>query len=80
MVVVHVVGFCSGICRNIIKISHKSKYNSDYYTEPSGRGRFAKKAIAKCTKEVEFSFNMFRQIDGVAMESPLGPVLANVFM
>ena len=34
------------------------------------------------TSGVEFSFNdvMFRQIDGVAMGSPLGQVLANIFV
>ena len=34
------------------------------------------------TNEVEFSFNnvIYRQIDGVAMGSPLGPALANVFV
>ena len=34
------------------------------------------------TSEVEFSFNgeMYRQIDGVAMGSPLGPTLANIFV
>ena len=34
------------------------------------------------TTSVEFSFNniMYRQIDGVAMGSPLGPTLANIFV
>ena len=34
------------------------------------------------TEEVEFSFNntLNRQIDGIAMGSPLGPTLANIFM
>ena len=33
------------------------------------------------TTSVEFSFNniMYRQIDGIAMGSPLGPALANIF-
>ena len=34
------------------------------------------------TTSVEFSFNnsMYRQIDGVAMGSPFGPTLANIFV
>ena len=34
------------------------------------------------TSSVEFSFNnnMHQQIDGVAMSSPLGPALANIFV
>ena len=34
------------------------------------------------TSSVEFSFNdtMYRKTDGVAMESPLSPALANIFV
>ena len=38
--------------------------------------------MRKATSAIEFSFNgeMYRQKDGVAMGSPLGPTLANIFM
>ena len=41
-----------------------------------------KKLITKATKEVEFSFDnkMYKQVDGIAMGSPLGPTLANIFV
>ena len=41
-----------------------------------------KKLLLKATTEVEFSFDnvMYRQIDGVAMGSPLGLVLDNIFV
>ena len=35
-----------------------------------------------CTKELHFSFNekLYKQVDGVVMGNPLGPVIANIFM
>ena len=41
-----------------------------------------KKLLLKATRGVEFSYNekMYRQKDEVAMGSPLGPVLASIFL
>ncbi|CAH8643572.1 unnamed protein product [Schistosoma mattheei] len=41
-----------------------------------------KKLLLMCTTDVQFQFNntIYRQIDGVAMGSPLGPILADIFM
>ena len=38
--------------------------------------------LMKCTSNVQFKFNgnFYRQTDGVAMGSPLGPLLADIFM
>ena len=41
-----------------------------------------KELITPCTMNIQFQFNneLYKQIDGVAMGSPLGPLLADVFM
>ena len=41
-----------------------------------------KQLLELCTKEINFTFDekIYQQVDGVCMGSPLGPVLANVFM
>ena len=49
---------------------------------PSLSEKSFRRLMLMVTSGVEFSFDgvMFRQIDGVAMGSPLGPVLANIFV
>ena len=41
-----------------------------------------KELLLLCTKHVHFTFNgdIYIQLDAVAMGSPLGPLLADVFM
>ena len=41
-----------------------------------------KMLLQLCTKELHFSFNgkIYKQVDGVVMGNPLGPVIANIFM
>ena len=41
-----------------------------------------KSLILICTKNIQFSFNnkLYFQCDGVAMGSPLGPMLADIFV
>ena len=41
-----------------------------------------KTLLELCTKDMHFAFDgkIYRQVDGVAMGSPLGPVIANIFM
>ena len=64
-----------------IDICVNQLYNSDLQ-KPALTEKSFRKLIQKVTAGVEFSFNdiMYQQVDGVAMGSPLGPVLANIFV
>ena len=64
-----------------INICAQELYHSDL-EKPKIKEESFKELIKKVTTGVEFSFDdvMYRQVDGVAMGSPLGPVLANIFV
>ena len=62
-------------------------YADALYCDDSDAQSFISKAVfiklmKSVTSGVEFSFNdiMYKQTDGVAMGSPLGPTLANIFV
>ena len=57
-------------------------YEDDRIVPPTLPKDIFVQLMTAATACVEFSFNniMFRQIDGVAMGSPLGPTLANIFV
>ena len=65
-----------------LEICLDTLYRDPEISKPTIPEKILKKLLVKTTTEVEFSFDgtMYRQIDGVAMGSPLGPVLANIFM
>ena len=65
------------ICADALYRNDDIETEFETLTEPSFR-----KLMEMVTSGVEFSFNglMYRQVDGVAMGSPLGPPLANIFV
>ena len=65
-----------------LKICLETLYRDADVPKPSIPEDILEKLLLKATKDVEFSFDgvMYRQIDGIAMGSPLGPTLANIFV
>ena len=61
----------------ILKRIHEDKVN-----DTTLRKRITKKLnIDSCTKiEISFNSKIYKQIDGISMGSPLGPVLVNIIM
>ena len=64
-----------------IGICIDSLYKDDENTPKIPKDVF-RNLLTVATKELFFMFNnkFYKQIDGVAMGSPLGPALANIFM
>ena len=65
----------------VIEICLQELYHSDL-RHPEMPEFICKEMLHMAVLNVEFSFNneMYKQIDGVAMGSPLGPILANIFV
>ena len=56
-------------------------FNSDL-SPPLIHKEVVKRMLYMAVKNIGFRFNwlIYRQVDGMAMESPLGPVLENIFV
>ena len=65
-----------------IQICLDTLYRDPSIETPKIPEALLQKLLMKATTEVVFSFNgqLYRQIDGVAMGLPLGPILANIFL
>ena len=65
----------------IIDVIHSGIYNEKEIHANIKRSEM-KELLLLCSKNVHFTFNndIYQQCDGVAMGSPLGPVIAGIFM
>ena len=81
----HTINYCTYITNvplaETIEIYTKTFYDGHLPTPVIPKHVFIE-LMKTATTSVEFSFNniMYRQIDEVAMGSPLGPALANIFV
>ncbi|XP_046860166.1 uncharacterized protein LOC124453391 [Xenia sp. Carnegie-2017] len=73
--------FTNVLLEETIEICAQNLFHSDMTLPDMSENAFGELMMAP-TKGVEFSFDdtMYKQIDGMAMGSPLGPVLANIFV
>ena len=73
--------FTNVLLAETIQICADALYNNNVLPKPSFPRDIFVELMQLATSSVEFSFNnMYWQIDGVAMGSPLGPALANIFI
>ena len=65
-----------------IEICLDALYREEDIAKPTVPLKVLKKLLLKATTEVEFSFNdtMYRQVDGMAIDSLLGLILATCFL
>ncbi|BHF84229.1 hypothetical protein SprV_0902738000 [Sparganum proliferum] len=63
-------------------VDYICEFLSNYQQEIGIPTKTLKELLLRCTLHVQFLFDkqLYRQIDGVAMGSPLGPLLADVFI
>ena len=76
------MNFCTNRCYSYgLTIFTVSIYNQNDIVEGLKKSEF-KELLSLPTKESYFVFNKFlyKQTDGIAMGSPLGPTLANAFL
>ena len=74
--------FSSVPLQETIAISLDALYWDLDIPKPSQPEELIRSMLIKPTSSAEFSFDgvMYRQTDGIAMRSPLGPILANIFV
>ena len=68
--------------KETIDICCQKLYHDTRFTTPDIPEKLFREMLERCATNTPFLFNncVYKQIDGVSMGSPLGPVLANIFL